>query len=418
MPTRRTFLKGVAGTTLVPALLRAACAQEDARPPRASRPNILWISCEDIGPDLGCYGDDYAVTPNIDRLAREGCRYTNAFVPFPVCAPTRSSIITGMFPGSIGSMHMRTKNRGYQCVPPPYVKCFTEYLRASGYFCSNQKKTDYQFSCPFTAWDAKGDWRNSKRPRGAPFFSVINYMGTHESRCWRTDSVAHDPGKAEVPPYYPDTPVVRRSLARYYDNISALDVFVGSILKKLEDDGLAGRTLVCFWSDHGRGLPRHKRWPYDSGLRVPLIIRWPGRIKPGSVNEELVSLMDLAPTMLTIAGLEAPRTMQGRVILGEKKQPEPEYLYGGRNRMDKNSYDHITKTPVVESTSDSTGRRLVSLRCSTEGASIGYLLGGGRWLLYHEPVAVEIGTVLRAKAVRLGYKASSVVEHRVGGKSE
>jgi uncharacterized sulfatase len=198
----------------------------------------LWISCEDISPDLGCYGDDYAVTPNIDRLAAQGCRYTNAFVPFPVCAPTRSAIITGIH-------------------------------RMAGYYCSNHTKTDYQFGPPFTTWDARrGNWRNKDRPKNAPFFSVINLAVTHESKCWNIEKTVHDPAKVKVPPYYPDTPVVRRNLARYYDNITTMDKQVGDILNKLDADGLAESTVVFFWSDHGRGLPRCKRWPYDSGLRV------------------------------------------------------------------------------------------------------------------------------------------------------
>jgi arylsulfatase A-like enzyme len=307
-----------------------------------TRPNILWISCEDISPDLSCYGDDYALTPNLDRLAAQGCRYTNAFVPFPVCAPTRSAIITGIHPGTLGSMHMRTSLRGYECVPPPYVRCFPEYLRMAGYYCSNHTKTDYQFSPPFTTWDARrGNWRNKDRQKDAPFFSVINIAVTHESKCWNIEKTIHDPAKVKVPPYYPDTPVVRRNLARYYDNITTMDRQVGDILKKLDDDGLAESTVVFFWSDHGRGLPRCKRWPYDSGLRVPLIIRAPKTTKPGSVSDELVNLIDLAPTVLSLAGLSVPPTMQGRIILGKNKTPGPKYTFGGRNRMDANSYDFI-----------------------------------------------------------------------------
>jgi uncharacterized sulfatase len=340
--TRRQFLKTMTAGAAILGLPRQSLTQASSEPNPVTRPNILWISCEDISPDLGCYGDDYAVTPNIDRLAEQGCRYTNAFVPFPVCAPTRSSVITGMYPGTLGSMHMRTSLQGYECVPPAYVRCFPEYLRIAGYYCSNHTKTDYQFGLPFTTWDAKrGSWRNKDRPEDAPFFSVINLAVTHESKCWDIEKTIHDPAKVKVPPYYPDTHVVRCNLAKYYDNITTMDKQLGDILQKLEADGLADSTVVFFWSDHGRGLPRCKRWPYDSGLRVPLIVRSPGKITPSSVSDELVNLVDLAPTVLSLAGLHVPSTIHGRIILGNRKAPPPKYVFGGRNRMDATSHDFI-----------------------------------------------------------------------------
>ncbi len=301
----------------------------------AARPNVLWISCEDISPDLGCYGDTYATTPNLDKLAAQGCRFTRAYASFPVCAPSRSAIITGVQPGTLGAMHMRTSTKKYEAVPPPEVKCFTESLRAAGYYCSNHTKTDYQFAAPFTAWDAlQGDWRNPDRKPGQPFFSVINIQTTHESSCWKIEDVKHDPAQAPLPPFYPDTPVVRRGVARYYDQVQKMDNEVGAILRKLKEDGLADTTIVFFWSDHGRGLPRYKRWPYETGLRVPLIVRGPGKLKPDSVNDELVCLTDLAPTVLSLAGLNPPPQMQGRVLFGDRKGREPQYVFGGRNRMD------------------------------------------------------------------------------------
>ncbi|MHC4666002.1 MAG: sulfatase family protein [Planctomycetota bacterium] len=239
---------------------------------------------------------------------------------------------------------MRTKNKGYEAVPPPQVKCFTEYLRAAGYYCTNNSKTDYQFTPPFTAWDESSKmahWRN--RPPGMPFFSVFNFTTTHESRCWprEGEKLVHDPAKTVVPPYYPDTPLVRENLARYYDNIMKMDSQAGEILRELEQDWLTEETVVFFWSDHGRGLPRCKRWPYDSGLRVPLIIRWPGRIEASSICDDLVNLIDLAPTLLSLAGIKVPEYMQGRVLLGEEKGRPREYVFGGRNRMDASSNDYI-----------------------------------------------------------------------------
>ena len=312
--------------------------------PAAERPNILWISLEDISPDLGCYGDKYAVTPNIDRLAAQGCRYTSVFTHAGVCAPSRSGLITGMYPTSIGTHYMRCKG-----VPPPFVRCFTEYLRARGYYCTNDSKTDYNFDPPLTAWDDSrrgAHWRN--RPSNdTPFFAVINLTTTHESqvrlperqqearRRTLSPQELHDPALAPLPPYYPDTPVVRRDMANYYDNLTFTDKEVGRILKQLDDDGLAESTIVFCWGDHGRGLPRHKRWIYDSGIRVPLVIRWPGQLEPGSTSDDLVAFVDFAPTMLSLAGVEIPQHMQGQAFLGPDKAPPRTYVYAARDRMDE-----------------------------------------------------------------------------------
>ncbi|MHC4327089.1 MAG: sulfatase family protein [Planctomycetota bacterium] len=339
---RREFLKTssvhFALSTLLASRLYAGGTKGDRE---QRRPNILWISCEDTSPDLGCYGDEYADTPNLDRLAHEGCRYTNAFVPYPVCAPTRSSVITGMYPSSIGTMHMRTGLRGYEAVPPPYVKCFTEYLRAAGYYCTNHSKTDYQFKAPFTAWDKGRDWRD--RPGDVPFFSVINLTISHESKNWpkKNEKLVHDPAKVAIPPFYPDTPIVRQNLARYYDNVTKMDEQAGEILQRLKADGLSDNTIVFFWGDHGRGLPRCKRWCYDSGIHVPLIVRWPGGIESNTISDDLVSLVDLGPTAMSLASVEVPSYMQGRPFLGGQKRAARRFIVAGRERMDKDSYDHV-----------------------------------------------------------------------------
>ena len=322
---------------IVPLAFAGCCSlalAEDADP----RPNILWISCEDISPHLGCYGDHFADTPNLDRLAAQGVRFTNCCSHAGVCAISRSGIITGMYPVSIGSQHMRSR-----IVPPPRVKCFTEYLRAAGYYCTNRSKADYNFEPPLTAWDENNakstDWRG--RAKGQPFFCVINLTITHESQIRaKYDSLTHDPAKVTLPPYIPDTPVTRRDRARYYDLVTKMDRQAGEILDRLEADGLAENTIVMFWSDHGEGLPRGKRWLYDSGIRVPLIVRWPGREKPASVREDLVAFVDFAPTVLTLAGVAPPKHMQGRVFLGDKTAAQPEYLFGHRDRMDE-TYDII-----------------------------------------------------------------------------
>ncbi len=533
---RRQFLK-VSGAGLAVGMLSGRVYAADA-PKVGDRLNILWISCEDTSPDLGCYGDEYATTPNLDRLAGQGCRYTRAFVPYPVCAPTRSAVITGMYPSTLGTMHMRTSMKGYEAVPPPAVKCFTEYLRAAGYYCTNNSKTDYQFKPPFTAWDEsskKAHWR--KRPEGAPFFSVINLTVSHESRCWpkKNEKLVHDPAKAPVPPYYPDTPVVRQNIARYYDNVGKMDAQAGRILQDLTDDGLADSTVVFFWGDHGRGLPRHKRWCYDSGIHVPLIVRWPGMIKGASVCGDLISLIDLAPSVMSIAGVDIPTHMQGKAFLGPAKSVPREFIIAGRERMDLNSDDHIrcirdkrykyirnfmpekpyaqpipyrdkmpimqewrrldaagqlkgpatlfmrktkppeefydtdsdpyeinnlidsaqhqtivadmrqkldrwirrtgdlgqitedeliermwpgrkqpaTAEPTISSAEGPHGQLLVTIKCTTEGASIGYRIDDETsWQLYSRPFTVRKGRKIQAKAIRIGCKESKVMTDR------
>jgi N-sulfoglucosamine sulfohydrolase len=316
------------------------------------RPNILWISLEDTSPRFGCYGDRLARTPHIDRLAAEGMRFPLAFATAGVCAPSRSAIITGMYQTSIGTHHMRTTHTEtcapelptpYHAVVPHYVKTFTEYLRAAGYYCTNNKKTDYQFEAPLTAWDELGDdahWRN--REEGQPFFSVFNPILTHESAMWpekERHALETDPEEVTLPPYLPDTRKSREALARHYDNIADSDQIVGRLLGQLEEDGLADNTIVFLWSDHGEGLPRAKRWPYDAGIRVPLIVRWPGRIRPQTVSDQLVSLIDLGPTVLSLAGLEVPCHMQGQPFLGDHAR-QRDYIYATRDRYDQ-AYDMI-----------------------------------------------------------------------------
>jgi len=326
-------------------------ASQAASPPR--RPNIVWISNEDMSPRLGAYGDAVARTPVLDRLARESVRYSRAFTTAPVCAPSRAAIITGMYQTAIGAQHMRTTEDRvpelpgpYLAVPPFYVKAFPEYLRAAGYYTTNRAKTDYQFGVPFTIWDEVGraaHWRN-RADKSQPFFSVFNLELTHESQIFpsspaRTGKpLVTNPATLTVPPYYPDTPLIREELARVYDNIADMDGQVGELLKQLEDDGLADDTIVFYWSDHGDGVPRAKRSLYDSGLRVPLMIRWPktlgGTATPGSVRDELVSFVDLAPTVLALAGVEIPAHLQGRVLAGPKAAPAPAFVFAARDRMD------------------------------------------------------------------------------------
>ncbi|MFP4356720.1 MAG: sulfatase [Phycisphaerae bacterium] len=316
------------------------------------RPNILWISFEDTNPFYGCYGDTVARTPNLDRLAGQGCIWPRAYSTAGVCAPARSAVITGMYPISIGTHHMRTAHTNqatpemptpYSAVVPHYVRCFSEYFRAAGYWCSNNVKTDYQFDPPVTAWDElsnKAHWRNRPDP-DQPFFAVFNPTRTHESCQWpeQTPQPTFNPDDIQLPPCFPDTPEVRLAMARMYTRIEESDTELGQLLAQLEEDSLAENTIVVHWSDHGP-LPRGKRWPYDSGIHVPMIVRWPGQLEPGSRSDDLVSTVDLGPTMLSCAGLEIPRYMQGQAFLGPGKAPPRRYVYATRDRYDE-SYDCV-----------------------------------------------------------------------------
>ncbi|MEA3226724.1 MAG: sulfatase-like hydrolase/transferase, partial [Planctomycetota bacterium] len=317
------------------------------------RPNILWLSCEDISPHIGCFGDEHAITPNIDQLAREGVRYTNAFTTAGVCAPCRSGIITGMYQTTIGTQHMRCNAK-----LPPMIKAFTTYLRGVGYHCTNRSKTDYQTGDLRDAWNesnSKAHWRNRKDRQ--PFFAVFNFTGCHESGIASESkyksvtaelkpSQRQDPKKLKLPPYYPDTPIVREDWKRNYELITAMDAWAGDLIGQLKEDGLYDNTIIFFWSDHGVGLPRAKRWLYDSGTHIPLVVRIPekfrtvGQGKPGAINDRLVSSIDFGPSVMNLAGLKTPEYMQGQPFLGPNPPRPRKYVFGARDRMDER-YDII-----------------------------------------------------------------------------
>ncbi len=310
-----------------------ACGQQ-------SRPNILWVTCEDIGPEIGPYGDKYATTPNLDKLASRGWRYDNAWSNAPVCAPARTTLISGMYPPSLGGEHMRS-----EVSLPPVAKMYPQYLREAGYYCTNNSKTDYNLKEPGQVWDEssnKAHWR--KRAAGQPFFSIFNDTITHESQIRRRPhTLVHDPAGARVPAYHPDTPEVRHDWAQYYDNITTMDAKTGKLLAELEEDGLADDTIVFFYGDHGSGMPRSKRWPYNSGLRVPLLVSVPDKFKnlapagyrAGGHTDRLVSFVDLAPTLMSLIGVRPPAHMQGFAFMGTHAAPEQPYIYGFRGRMDE-----------------------------------------------------------------------------------
>ncbi|MDY0100185.1 MAG: sulfatase-like hydrolase/transferase [Bacteroidales bacterium] len=324
------------------------------------RPNILWISTEDMSPHLGCYGDKVARTPNIDRLAAQGILYSSAFTTAAISAPVRAGVITGMYQTSIGCMHMRTTSYRrsvdnpveFTAVPPHYVKAFTEYLRVAGYYCTNNSKTDYQFAkdpVPASIWDecSRTAHYRDRPDKNQPFFAVFNWIGTHESQNWDLSDVKTDPAEINVPPYYPDNEIIRLNMAKMYDNIARLDSIVGVIISELEKEGELENTVIFFWGDHGDGLPRAKRWLYDSGLNIPLIIKWPDGTNAGSTDDRLISSIDFGPTVLSIAGVPVPAHMQGIPFLGSQAGPPRKEVYAARDRVDE-SYDMIRSVRTKE----------------------------------------------------------------------
>ncbi|MCC5906885.1 MAG: sulfatase-like hydrolase/transferase [Balneolaceae bacterium] len=309
------------------------------------RPNILWLTTEDHGPHLGIYGDEYAHTPAMDTFAESSLRYSLAWSDAPVCAPARTAIITGVYPTSTGGQHMRSDAQ-----LPDFMKKYPILLREAGYYTTNNSKTDYNVSGHEEVWDessSEAHWRN--REDGQPFFAIFNFMESHESRIRnRTELPHHHPDEAPVPPYHPDRTEVRRDWAQYYHGIYEADRRIQNKLEELEEAGLADETIVFIYSDHGSGMPRHKRWPNNQGLHVPLIVHVPEKYQhlapedylPGGITDRPVGFVDLAPTLLSIIGMEPPEWMQGKAFMGYHEDEPREYVFGFRGRMDER-YDMV-----------------------------------------------------------------------------
>lgn len=338
------------------------------------QPNILWLVAEDMSPSyLSAFGNTVLETPSINELANEGVRYTQVFSPSGVCAPSRAALATGMYPSSIGANHMRTGSHTdvtglpkYEAVPPPSAQMLSQYLRASGYYVTNNFKKDYQFKAPKTAWDESGPlahWRN--RPEGKPFFSIFNFNTTHESGLFEPYSMNNiesrhyfsgdrarirqiPKGRTNkentpihiskntvfpVPPYLPNTEIVQGDLWKVYNNIAEMDKQLGAILGQLKEDGLLENTIIFFYSDHGGPLPRQKRLIYDSGLQVPLIIRFPDMKNAGKIDDQLVSFIDFAPTTMNLAKINLPPHMHGQTFLG-KQRKERQFIHAAADRFD------------------------------------------------------------------------------------
>ncbi|MDL5510493.1 sulfatase-like hydrolase/transferase [Arenibacter sp. M-2] len=305
------------------------------------RPNILWITSEDNSAFLGCYGDEFANTPNLDKLASEGFLYTHAYANAPVCAPARNTIISGIYANSGGHSNMRSNYpRG------KHVKFHVEAMRELGYYCTNSVKTDYNTNVDKEVWDeCSSDAHYKNAPEGKPWFAIFNTTITHESKIHEQlplSELGHDPKKVPIAPYHPRTPDMERDWAQYYDRVQQMDAFVGERLKELEDSGMADNTIVVYYGDHGGVLARSKRYVYETGTRVPFIVRIPEKYKnfwpakePNSRIDRLISFVDLYPTLLSLVGAQIPEQLQGEAFLGENISPDPKYAYMFRDRMDE-----------------------------------------------------------------------------------
>ncbi|MBD3422032.1 MAG: sulfatase-like hydrolase/transferase [Chitinivibrionales bacterium] len=351
--SRRNFINTIGLGAAAVALPRAAHTQTTGKS-QNQQPNILWITIEDASPYLGCYGDDLAKTPNIDKLASEGVRYTNCYSPSGVCAPSRSALLTGMYPVALGSQHHRFDQRHPKAKLPSKIKPYPTTLKEAGYHVSNNFKNDMNLSIDERGlWDVNETedflWR--QRPANAPFFHVRNSMTCHEgkvrsNRIQYLDLVNHDQNDMVVAPYHPDTDKSRRCMAYYYQTITNADKEVKTVLDGLDADGLTDDTIIFFYSDHGGCMPRGKRWTYDSGLRTSLIVKIPpkfrvnGQGQPASVDDRLVSFVDFVPTLLNLTGLPIPDYLQGQPFLGDNLPARRTYIYGARDRLDER-YDMV-----------------------------------------------------------------------------
>jgi arylsulfatase A-like enzyme len=352
MLRKKHFIK-IAGTVSAVSVFSQVTAAE---PEYSGKPNILWLTSEDNSTFwVGCYGNPDAETPNIDRLASEGFQYMNVFANAPVCAPSRSTWITGIYALSMGTHPMRSR---YD-IPHNLTRYYPDYLRAAGYYCANFVKTDYNIGGRPDAdcWDSAApagwnqlekapmysqpEWEQLKQKQ--PFFQIVNFISSHESQAQGdVEHTIHNPAETRLPRYHPDEPDIRKNYAKYYDCVKRMDAQVGQVLAELDRSGLAENTIVIYCSDHGGVMPRSKRFLYDSGLHAPLVVRIPKKYKnlwpaaqPGEKTDRLVSFIDMPKTWLSLAQAEIPPAMQGSIFLGPAAEPERTYHFSFRGRMDE-----------------------------------------------------------------------------------
>lgn len=320
---------GAAVSAAIPQALRA-----QSKDP--ARPNILVVTTEDISCYLGCYGDPNAKSPNLDRFATQAIRYTNMHTPNGVSSPSRFALITGMYPSAFGANYMRASDGPYEVCLPDNIRAYTEYLRAAGYFCTNNSKTDYQIGITPAQWDENGmqaTWKDC--PEGQPFLSIFNIMTTHESMIWsRHDPLEVQPEDIDMSrfPYLPDDPVVRQDLARLYTNIAIMDRESQAFFDEIEAAGIADNTIVIWYSDNGGPIPRGKRSIYNTGTNVPFMVRFPDGYRAGQVEDRLVTFMDIPATILSLAGVKVPDYMHGKAFLGPQDSAPARYVFQARDR--------------------------------------------------------------------------------------
>lgn len=327
--------------TALSALAASAASADNVNGGLVQKPNFLIVVCEDISPYLGCYGDSVAVTPHLDAFAHQSVRHAQMYTSVGVSSPSRYALITGRYASSDGANYMRSNyfNKSFEVVPPAGVKCYTEYLRAAGYYCTNNAKTDYQFEVPLSAWDEQGNkahWKHA--PANRPFLATFNLNVTHESFIWKnTDKpLVVNPDRVVLPPYYPDNKVVRHDMAVLYSNIAKMDQQFAQLLKELEESDRAKNTIVIFYSDNGGPLPRAKREIMDSGSHVPFMIRFPDGRLAGTTAEELNQFVDIPATILSLAHIDTPSYMHGQAMYGTYVgKQERQYVFGATDRFDE-----------------------------------------------------------------------------------
>ena len=342
-----TILKWIGYAALAAAWLGFGAVDSGLAAPPPPQPNILWLDAEDANVNwIGCYGNPAATTPNIDRLAGEGFRYTRAFAHAPVCAPSRSTWITGVLAVSMGTHPMRSRYH----IPHEKIPYYPDLLRAAGYYCTNPGKTDYNIGgrADRDCWDGgeKNPWQSLRENQ--PFFYVAHFGASHESQAFGSvDNTRHDPASQRLRAYHPDVPGIRKNYAHYADAVERMDARVGEMLARLEADGLAESTIVIFTTDHGGVMPASKRFLTDSGTHSPFIVRIPEKFRhlwpaeqPGTPVDRMVSFVDMPKTWLSIAGAEVPGHMQGRIFLGPNAEFERDTHFAFRGRMDER-YDQV-----------------------------------------------------------------------------
>jgi N-sulfoglucosamine sulfohydrolase len=335
--SRRRFLQQAGTAAALSSVLQCAATAKE-------QPNVMWIYGEDMCADLGCYGTPLVSTPNLDRIAAEGARYTNCFTAAPVCSASRSGIITGMYQTSIDAHNHRShRDDGYHL--PPHVRLIPDYFRDMGYYCTNVRpvdyeykaggKTDWNFKLDHKVWDGV-DWAD--RAPGQPFYAQVNFQEPHRGPAWARAAQQEErinPDDVELPAWYADHPAIREDYALYLDAVNLLDKYTGHVMQRLEEEGVLDNTILIFFGDNGRCMFRGKQFLYDSGIHVPMMVRWPGHIEPGTVVDDFVNTIDLGPTCLQLCGMEPPEHMEGQVFLGPDADAPREYIVAARDRCDE-----------------------------------------------------------------------------------